>query len=83
MPLFVLLDEPADPAINTQVLRRYFQTFENAVQAAYDEISASRDDLESTILPACDNNNNVVGYSLFSPNDELVEMITVQAVYPA
>ena len=84
MPLFVLLDEPADPAINTQVLRRYFQTFENAVQAAHDEILASRNnDLELAIEPAYDNENNVVGYALFSPNDELVEMITVQAVYPA
>ena len=84
MPLFVLLDEPVDPAINTQVLHRYFQTFENAVQAAHDEILASRNnDLELAIEPAYDNENNVVGYALFSPNDELVEMITVQAVYPA
>lgn len=84
MPLFVLLDEPADPAINTQVLRHYFQTFENAVQAAHDEILASRNnDLELAIEPVYDDENNIVGYALFNPNEELVESITVQAVYPA
>lgn len=84
MPLFVLLDEPVDPQVNTQVLRHYFQTFENAVQASHGEILASRNnDLELAIEPVYDDENNIVGYALFNPNEELVESITVQAVYPA
>lgn len=84
MPLFVLLDEPTNSQINTQVLRRYFQKFENAVQAAHDEILASRNnDLKLSIEPVYDDENNIVGYALFNPNEELVESITVQAVYPA
>lgn len=84
MPLFVLLDEPTNPQINTQVLRRYFQKFENAVQAAHDEILASRNnDPKLSIEPVYDDENNIVGYALFNSNEELVESITVQAVYPA
>lgn len=84
MPLFVLLDEPTNSQINTQVLRRYFQKFENAVQAAHDEILASRNnDLKLSIEPVYDDENNIVGYALFSSSEELVESITVQAVYPA
>lgn len=84
MTLFVLLDEPTDPQVNTQVLRHYFQTFENAVQAAHDEILASRNnDHTLKVEPVYDNENDIVGYALFNPNEELVESITVQAVYPA
>ena len=84
MPLFVLLDEPVDPKVNTQVLRHYFQTFENTVQAAHDEILASRNnDYKLTVEPVYDDQNDIVGYALFNPNEELVESITVQAVYPA
>lgn len=94
--LYVLLDEPSDPSVNTQVLSHYYTSSQAAVRAAHSELMAVANDYakhdpgfnielveEEYETSAGHRNSETIGYALFSSNYELIESITAQHVSPA
>lgn len=93
--LYVLLDEPTDPSVNTQVLSHYYTTQDAAIKAAKDETQTVADDFENDynnvsvepVFSQFESSNGrlireVIGYAVFAEDDQVLETITAQAVNP-